>query len=129
MMKELKIQSIADVITNSSSEIFVIQDPKNLEGTLESYGGFLHSIKEYCNLFLEKEHVEGCYMNHDSWEDCFEVSIANHKDYDHDYGYGFNVGDLLVESVSDNTIPCEVMDYIEESADAHGYQCKRSHLG
>lgn len=129
MMKELKIQSIADVITNSSSEIFVIQDPKNLEGTLESYEGFLHAIKSYCDMFLEKEHAEESYMNTDSWEDCFEVSIADFKYYDHDYNYGYYPGDLLVESISDNTIPWEVMDYIEESAEAHGYQCKRRHLG
>ena len=131
-MSELKVQSIADVITNSSSEIFIIQDPKNLEGTLESYGGFLYDIEEYCNMYIEcqkAKNSDGVCWYGDSWEDCFEESIADNKQYDSDYEYGYNAGDLLIESTGDNSIPWEVMDHIEESARKHGYVCKRRHLG
>lgn len=128
-MKKLKIQSIADVITNSSSEIFIIKDETDLEMSLDSYRGFLDDLERYSKLFLEKEHISGSYMTHNGPEDFYEVSIAEYKYYDHDYGYSYDVGDLLIESVTDNSIPFEVMEYIEDSARSHGYQCKRRHLG
>jgi len=128
-MKELKIQSIVDMITNSSSEIFIIKDETDTEMTLENYNGFLKDLESYTNLFLEKEHMSGSYSSFDSAEDCYEASIAERKHFDPFYEYGYDIGDLLIESQSDNTIPWEVMDYIEESARNHGYQCKRRHLG
>ena len=125
----IKIQSIADVITNSSSEIFVIKDPKDTEMSLDSYRGFLGDLRSYIIAFLKLEHKEQNYTYYNEPEDCYEVSIADHKHYDLFYEYGYDVGDLLIESTEDNSIPWEVMDYIQESAQNHGYSCKRRHLG
>lgn len=125
----LKIQSISDVITNSSSEIFIINDPKDISMKIEAYEGFLYGIQEYCNLFIEAEHQKGYYEDIESYEDCFHSSIAESKYYDKFYEYSYYPGDLLIESNGDNSIPWEVMDYIENSASKHGYSCKRRHLG
>ena len=128
-MKELKIQSIADMITNSSSEIFVIKDPRDTKMSLESYSGFLKDLECYTNLFLEKEHANGSYSYVDGPDDCYEANIADRKYFDIFYEYGYDIGDLLIESTSDNSIPWEIMEYIEDSARSHGYSCKRRHLG
>ena len=128
-MRKLKIQSIADVITNSSSEIFVIKNPKGLSLTEDDYSGFLQDLEAYANLLLETKHSQGQYESDDSISDWYETEIADKKEYDGFYDYGYDVGDLLVESSGDNTMPHELMEYVESSAINHGYSCKRVHLG
>lgn len=128
-MRKLKIQSIADIITNSSSEIFVIKNPKGLSLSEDNYSGFLQDLEAYANLLLEFKHSQGCYESDDSISDWYETEIADEKNYDGFYNYGYDVGDLLVESSGDNSMPYELMEYVESSAINHGYSCKRTHLG
>ena len=87
------IQSISDVITNSSSEVFVITTDKHAE--------VAKFIEDVCKVF-------GVDMD-DIME--FESSTTNHKD---SYtGVKVSKGDLIIYSNGDNSIPGVIMDIIE----------------
>ena len=90
------IQSISDIITNSSSEVFIIDSDNNekiksfLEDLCEHFGYNLSDIME---LYIADG---GSYI---SW--CGEV-------------YHYKEGDLLVESVYDNSIPSFIYHILDD---------------
>lgn len=89
----IKIQSISDIITNSSSEVFVITTDKHAE--------VAKFISDVCDVF-------GVTMD-EIME--FDSSTTNHIDtYS---GVKVSKGDLVIYSTEDNSIPCVIMDMIE----------------
>jgi len=130
MGKELLIvepHSFIDVITNSSSELFVCDTSKSLE-----------FVKDYLRraLSLFNETYDGDYYG--KFEDVFgrvEVVVdpkkwAQSEDADgysgfyEDWGIKFEVGDIVIESASENSIPYALFGLIEETLNA-----LRFHLG
>lgn len=87
------IQSISDIITNSSSEVFVISTDKHAE--------VAKFIKDICNVF-------GVDMD----------AIMEFKSATENGRVGYNSkhkkGDLIISSTGDNTIPGIIMKIIEE---------------
>lgn len=87
------IQSISDIITNSSSEVFVISTNKHAE--VASF------IKDICNVF-------GVDM-----DDIMEFESAT-KNGRVGYDLKHKAGDLIIYSTGDNTIPGVIINLIEE---------------
>ena len=89
----VKIQSISDIITNSSSEVFVITTDKHAE--------VAEFIKNICDVFG---------VNMDEIME-FDSATENGK-------VGYNLkhkkGDLIIYSTNDNSIPDVIMNIIED---------------
>jgi hypothetical protein len=118
----LNIHSFIDIITNSSSELFVCN--KN-DISVE----FVELIlKELLNLYNNATQNELVY------EEIFgHVRIYTKEKYLKDYEYsgylwGYeeekNIGKIFIESNGDNSIPYAFFDFIEDVFDAQKY-----HLG
>lgn len=88
-----KIQSISDIITNSSSEVFVITTDKHAE--------VAKFIKDICDVFgVDMDEILE-----------FDSATTNHRD---SYtGVKVSKGDLIVYSTGDNSIPAIIADMIE----------------
>ena len=88
----IKIQSISDIITNSSSEVFVIETDKHSQ--------VADFIKSVCDLFG---------INMDEIME-FESITKNGR-----VGYDLKCekGDLVIYSTGDNSIPYPIMNLIE----------------
>ena len=117
----INMHSFVDVITNSSTELFVC----NTDKSIEQIEGILREILETYN----KENGTT-----QSYEDSFETPYiytqemldrTNASKYG---GWGYensnNVGKLMIASACDNTIPYDIWDDINEMFDGHNY-----HLG
>ena len=87
------IQSISDIITNSSSEVFVITTDKHAE--------VAKFIKDICKVFgVDMDEIME-----------FDSVTTNHKDpY---IEIKVSKRDLLIYSTEDNSIPGVIMDIIE----------------
>ena len=114
-MKQLfviKIQNISDVITNSSSEIFICKSD-NSEQTIELLEEVLTSVYE--NYKKARDH--GGFNTYsyygESLSDILTIRIADDDYKDSWYGYNISKGDVIIESTSDNSIPIIIMDFIE----------------
>lgn len=90
----MKIQSFSDVITNSSSEVFVMRG----KGIQEA-SDLIHKLYE----LLER----------DIDSDMTFRSVSKHK-LDSDTGFNLHVktGDLIIEEIEDNRIPDAVSEFI-----------------
>lgn len=109
----IKIQNISDVITNSSSEIFICQS-ETPEQTIELIHEVLGDVYE--NLKKARSNADRNTYSYygDSLDDILTISIAD-TDYSDDfYNYSYKKGDILIESTSDNSIPNIIMDFIFE---------------
>jgi len=114
----MKIHSISDVITNSSTELFVISSEVScvdVEKRLdELWRNFCAEYKEYERTSLEAN-----------------VKIAD-KSYYTESAYGpgwstyleYHVGDIMIRSSYDNSIPYDFFEWIENE-----FNCKRYHMG
>ena len=126
MKTAINIQNVSDVITNSSSEIFICQTD-NPEQTAEVIREVLTSVYEN----LQK--ARSCaYKNTKSYwgetlDDILTITVADRDGGDCDWGYTYKAGDILIESTEDNSIPPIIMDFIYEFFDYR--KCKRIHLG
>lgn len=112
----MKIQSFSDIITNSSSELFIIKNPKE-KG--EEITEFLQGVYE----LLGRDMDDDLYIEPVGAEEISEVA---------DYGYKTKKGDLLIWSTSDNTIPYAIMKLIENLGslfDIPYDSVERHHLG
>lgn len=90
----IKIQSISDIITNSSSEVFVISTDKHAE-----VAEFIRSI---CDIFgVDMDEIM-----------TFDSATENGRIRGWDIKY--KKGDLIIESTGDNSIPGIIMTIIEE---------------
>lgn len=90
------IQSVSDVITNSSSEIFVIKCNNN---------DVLNEIKQIVDDIVDAAHLPK-----------YETLESYFADFDYEnyyWNYSYNKGDLIIESCGDNSIPGWLMNFIE----------------
>lgn len=96
----MKIISISDVVTNSSSEVFIIHaKPEFQEEINEEIPEFL---KQICDLFEE------------DINDMMEFEVSHETYIDEDWYYYVHKGDLLIHSTDDNSIPGWLMDVISD---------------
>lgn len=122
----VKIQSYSDVITNSSSELFVIKgtdEGKNsvvklIEALRDVLDDDLGLSFEYAANDMRCDHTETYgktvyHLNSDGWD------------------YEYDKGDLIIESHDDNTIPFPIMELLEYSDTLieEVSSSKRYHLG
>lgn len=102
----INIHSFVDVITNSSSELFVMRDDKTL-GEIES---IITSMIEcpHCGKSIGK-----------SFEEMFSpIRLATKEDVDRFkewdwYNIKIKEGDVILESCTDNSIPYELIERID----------------
>lgn len=95
----MKIISISDVITNSSSEVFVIHSKPE----------FQNEINEEIPEFLKQI----CEIANENINEMMEFDVSNETYIDPDWYYYVHKGDLVIYSTSDNTIPYWIMEIIE----------------
>ena len=116
----VNIHSFVDVITNSSTELFVCDTDKSIE-TVETI--LREKLKQFSAL-TDREYV---------YEECFDpVFIYTQEMADKaiadEYAWGYEgqatVGKIIIESASDNTIPYDLWDRINDLFDGQNH-----HLG
>jgi hypothetical protein len=157
----IDVHSTLDVITNSSSELFVISDDTTVEAIEEmlrymadqwndmakkgvfgqwyvknkraSLSGNNKEIPEepiksfdemFGNIFIYEQHRQETDAEQiRRWD---EESRERGHNYSSGWGYEKpeNVGKIIIESKSDNSIPGEIMEWIESA-----FSAKRWHLG
>jgi len=159
----IDVHSILDVITNSSSELFIIDSNKSIESVKEilqeildkwnemAAKGFFGEyyvknsryalgdnkleakpIKTFDEVFGEIEYYtkEECESDIKELNDYRERNKSKDKCNDWDPGWGYekreNIGKLMIYSKSDNSIPYEMFDWIEN---IFGRGTTRYHLG
>ena len=105
--------SISDVITNSSSEIFICQSD-NPEQTLELMREVLSSVYDNFKKARDNSGSNTYSYYGNSIDDFMTLNIAYCDGCDNNWGYTYKKGDILVESTDDNSIPSVIMDFIYE---------------
>lgn len=96
----IKILSISDVITNSSSEVFIVHAKPEYQDEINSEIPEL--IENLCNA-LELN------MNN-----MLEFDISNDSYINEDWHYHVAKNDLLIYSAYENSMPYWLMDFIED---------------
>ena len=119
---KIRIHSYVDTITNSSSELFVMKEKKDVDVLREALRKIWEGFKEGKG---ENEWYTG------ELEEIMTIKIATKDDVEYwnkkneDWGYSFDVkeGDILIESTSGNTIPGGIQTIIE-----YDFNAQRFHL-
>ena len=96
----MKILSISDVITNSSSEVFIIHAKPEFQDEINQE--IPEFLKEVCDIFEE------------DIEDMLYTEISDETYIDEEWYYYVHKNDLLIHSNSDNTIPGWLMNIIDD---------------
>ena len=156
----IRTHSFVDVITNSSSELFVLGENKSIEAVREVlqvmldhwnqmaaqgiFGSHYISNERYSLSTNEKAEYKPIKKWDDTFgkiyvytEDMYKADMDEAKRFkkenpksDWDPGWGYekkeNIGKIMIESESDNSIPHEMFEWIES---AFGYHTQRYHLG
>jgi len=135
----ITIHSHIDVITNSSTELFVVSD-----GEIETVTEMLKFMLEQWNLMAAKGLFGEWYIRNErvslkdgkaidpkplkEFDDVFKpVFIMTEKHVRNDgwtYQTEANIGKIIIKSESDNSIPGEIMEWIESA-----FSAQRYHLG
>lgn len=109
------IQSISDIITNSSSEVFVIKGQKERN-------------QEIMGLIINLYKLIGRDIDRD-----LEMFVATKKFHDREWEYKYKKGDIVIYSSDENSIPYAIMVFIEELPSILDYlnygDIERHHLG
>lgn len=108
MIVKLTTQSVSDIITNSSSEVFVVRNLKSRNQELQE---LIISVMTAAGLEIDDIL-------------CFEVASANGKV--DDWNIKYKKGDMLIWSADQNSIPYWLMEFIEQLNYNH---ISRYHLG
>ena len=95
----MKIISISDVITNSSSEVFIIHAKPEFQEEINK------EIPEFLNQL--------CELVGENIDEIMEFDISDETYIDTDWYYYVHKNDLVINSVSDNTIPYWIMELIQ----------------
>ncbi len=111
----INIHSMVDIITNSSTELFVLDTEKSVEVVKEILEEAirLHNTANNVNL---------------KFDDVFqELYFGNAKNELDDWGYTTNLKEgIVIRSATDNAIPYWMFEFIES---IFGYSTERFHLG
>lgn len=89
----IRIQSFSDLITNSSSEVFVIRGKNK-----QKVSDLLHELYELLGRDIDEDM-------------CFDSASRN--GYDKYLQHYIKKGDLIIEGVNDNSIPDAISGFIE----------------
>lgn len=95
MIARLRMQSASDIITNSSSEVFIIRNQKSRN-------------QEIFELITNVARAAGLKIN-----DMLHYKVAS-SNGEIDDGYKYKKGDMLIWSKEDNSIPYWFMEFIEQ---------------
>lgn len=126
MKLAINVQNVSDVITNSSSEIFICQSD-NPEQTALLVEEVLTNVYE--NLKRARDNAGNNTYSYygESLDDLMTIYVADRDYTDDGWGYSYKKGDVIIESQSENSIPSIMMDFIYEFFAWD--KCKRIHLG
>lgn len=117
MIKLMNIHSMVDVITNSSTELFVLDTDKTLETVKEI-------LQEAINLHNKATGSNDQFS--DIFQDPYYGSGENELDGCGDYYESKISNGIILYGANDNSIPYWMFDFIES---VFGYQTERFHLG
>lgn len=123
MKYPIHIQSVSDLITNSSSEVFICQVDTDDTEKLRS------EIESLINTLMETLGYEG-----DDYYTGATVEIADRDGIVEGWDYKYKKGDILIWSRDDNSIPwnivqiLEYLDYLPKFEDKVT-DVERHHLG
>lgn len=129
----INIHSFVDVITNSSTELFVCDTKKSIDEIEEI---LKQLVKDYNKEVKNGYHSE--YATKITYKDAFNKPYIYTKEslerYEKEYansswgGWGYEtgntVGKIIISGSGDNSIPYELFDKIENLFSGHSY-----HLG
>lgn len=101
MKKVLKIQSINDLITNSSSEVFICSTESNPEITRDEIQEFIDTLMDVLG-----------YGDNDEFYIGANITVAEEDGVISGWAYPYKKGDILIESKDDNSIPWNIMDIL-----------------
>lgn len=110
----ITVHSTVDLITNSSSELFICSGTKSVEVIKEA---ILDCVKIYnAEMSNSKEKYHGDPINLDAVFDGIfqEPRLATENDTDDNYGFSWSKGQIILESWGDNSVPYELMEIIEK---------------
>jgi hypothetical protein len=122
----IPIQNISDIITNSSSELFICQS-ENPEQMVEVIKEVLTTVYENYKKARSCSGRNTSSLYEESLDKMLEISISNEDGYDKDWEYEYKKGDIIIEGLYDNSIPPIIMDFIYEFFPYD--KIKRYHLG
>ena len=122
----IPIQNVSDVITNSSSEIFICKSNKP-EETVALLREVLESVYE--NYKIARKHADGedVPFYGETIDELMTIDISDKEYTDKYWGYTVHEGDVVIESTSDNSIPEILMNFIHEFF--QWGDVERTHLG
>lgn len=109
----IPIQNISDVITNSSSEIFICQTD-NPEEVAETIKEVLTTVYDSLKKARSCSGENTLALYEENLDDILSISVANNDYTDSGWGYSYKKGDIIIESEYDNSIPSILMDFIYE---------------
>lgn len=123
MKYPIHIQSVSDLITNSSSEVFICQVDTNDTEALKS------EIESLINTLME---TLG-YVN-DNYYTGAVVEIADEDGVIEGWNYKYKKGDILIWSREENSIPWNIMEILGDLEYLPKFEdkvtnVKRHHLG
>ena len=95
----MKVLSISDVITNSSSEVFIIHSKPEFQDEInQEIPELIRNLCESIDLDIDE---------------MMEFSISDFSGINEGWEYYQHKNDLIIDSVSDNTIPYWLMEFID----------------
>lgn len=109
----IPIQNISDVITNSSSEIFICQTD-NPEEVAETIKEVLTTVYDSLKKARSCSGKNTMALYEENLDDILSISVADNDYTDLGWGYSYEKGDIIIESEYDNSIPSILMDFIYE---------------
>ena len=140
MIKIISSHSFVDIITNSSTELFVCNTDKSAEFVTEIIRTLLDAYNKTtgCSLIVEdicsvsvintNEDIAAHKEEYDSWatiyDDYKQSSFMGFADYKSREINNVSIGDIIILGTGDNSIPYEIWDTINRLFDGNNY-----HLG
>lgn len=125
----IKVQSFSDIVTNSSSELFVIKNHDD-KFEMSAIKAILEDLVEVCrsaSKYSDKGYLLSYNENLDDMLYVYEASGEPNSRLKEYYNVEYSRGDIIIESATDNSIPSIVMEFIQ---DWFGYDvCQRYHIG
>jgi len=125
----IKIHSFVDVITNSSTELFMCNKKKSVKQVKK----ILKELVDHYNDGVKKGFSDSGETSIDNFlvyiytQEKYNKSVENAKEkyhYNWDYEKEENIGKIIIEGTDDNIIPYELWDTIERI-----FKADREHLG
>ena len=138
----INFHSCVDLITNSSTELFMVNNQHNIDivkkvlmelllsyKNLASIGAFGEYLMKNNKFILgEKQETLENAITEEDFDNIFNVFEYTRKMYDENCGWDYenesNIGKIIIESTSDNSIPYEMFEWIENIFNSDKY-----HLG